>query len=130
MPHPNHQFARDFFAAFFAGKITEAYFTEDMRAWTTLGPLGKTEYVTSLNRVVALFHGPAASLKYTIDAITAEGDRVVVEMHSTGNFSDGEPYQMTYVFVLGIRDGRVASVAEHFNPIPVLEKIFPRLEQG
>jgi len=127
MAHPNHKLAREFFAAFFGGKLTEDFFTADMRAWTTLGPMEKTEYLSSLKQVISLFDGPTATFAYMIDAITAEDDRVVVEIHSNGNFSDGEPYGMTYIFVLRIRDGRVASIAEHFNPIPVLEKMLPRM---
>lgn len=130
MAHPNHKIARDFFTAFFAGEMTEDFLTEDMSAWTTLGPLDRMSYIASVKQVVSLFRGPNASFKYVIDAMTAEDDRVVTELHSSGNFEDGEPYEMDYVFVLRVRDGKVASVAEHFNPIPVLEKVFPRMKQA
>ena len=130
MVHPNHKVARDFFTAFFAGEMDESFLTEDMSAWTTLGPLERSPYVASVKQVISLFQGPNAKFQYWIDAITAEDDRAVVEVHSQGNFEDGEPYAMTYVFVLRIRDGKVASVAEHFNPIPVMEQMFPRMEQA
>jgi ketosteroid isomerase-like protein len=30
---------------------------------------------------------------------------------------DGQDFQNTYVFMFRIRDGRIAAVAEHFNPL-------------
>ena len=66
-------------------------------------------------------------VNYTIDSLTAEEDRVAAEIRSNGTFADGDTYENIYVFILRIRDGRIASVAEHFNPDPVLKKILPRL---
>ncbi|TAL02979.1 MAG: ketosteroid isomerase [Rhodospirillaceae bacterium] len=128
MAHPNHQIARKFFAAFFTGTIPDDLLTPDMHAWTTLGPMDKTAYLGGLKAVIALFNGGRATFTYTIDAVTAEDDRVVVEIHSNGAFTDGEPYENTYIFVLRIRDGRVASIAEHFNPIPFMKQMLPRMQ--
>lgn len=129
MANPNHKIARDFITAFFGGTLTDDFLTPDMTVWTTLGPLAeKATYVSTVKQIMSLFDGGAGSLNYTIDAITAEDDRAVVEAHATGTFPDGTDYENTYVFVLRIRDGRIASVAEHFNPIPALEKLFPRME--
>jgi len=125
----NHRIARDFITAFFDGTLTEDFLTPDVTVWTTLGPLAeKAAYVSTVKNIISLFGGGAGSFDYIIDAITAEEDRAVVEMHAKGTFPDGTDYENAYVFVLRIRDGRIASVAEHFNPIPALEKLFPRLE--
>lgn len=127
MAHPNHKIARDFFAAFFAGKLTPDFLTDDMKVWTTLGPLAdRSIYAPTVNKIMASFAG--GKFEYTIDSITAEDDRVVVEAHGVGKFADGETYENTYVFVLKIRDGRVASIAEHFNPLIAMEKLFPRVQ--
>lgn len=128
MPHPNHEIARRYFDAFFRGELTNAVVTPDLTAWTTVGSLEGPAYLASVRQVMALFQGGKGSFDYTIDAITAEDDRAVVEIRSKAAFTDGEPYENTYVFVLRIRDGRVAAVAEHFNPLPFLEKMLPRMQ--
>jgi ketosteroid isomerase-like protein len=130
MANTTHQFARDFFASFFTGTIKAEYLTDDFSAWTTLGPMDKASYLGALKQVISLFAGGKGSFSPVIDHITAEGDRVVVEVHSKGTFTDGEGYEMTYVFVLKLRDGKVAWLAEHFNPLPVLEKMLPRMQQA
>ena len=128
MAHPNHEPARKFMEAFFAGKLTDDFITDDMKVWTTLGPLAdRGTYVTTVNTIMALFQQDGASFDYAIDAITAEDDRAILEVHARGVFPDGEDYANTYVFALRLRDGRVASIAEHFNPLPAIEKLFPRL---
>lgn len=128
MAHPNHEPARKFMEAFFAGKLTDDFLTDDMKVWTTLGPLAdRSTYVTTVNAIMALFQADGASFDYTIDAITAEDDRAILEVRAKAVFPDGEDYENTYVFALRLRDGRVASIAEHFNPLPAIEKLFPRL---
>lgn len=129
MAHPNHQIARNFFDAFFRGELTEDLVTSDFTAWTTVGPLPGDVYRGTVTQVINLFKGGKGSFDYTIDAITAEDDRAVLEIRSKGTFTDGEPYENAYVFVLRIRDGRVYAIAEHFNPLPVIEKMVPRLPQ-
>ena len=128
MSHPNHQIARDFFAAFFRGELTDELFTPDAKVWTTLGPLDKAAYRATVATVMSLFVGGAGKFAYTIDAITAEDDRVVVENKLKGAFPDGEPYENTYIFSLKVRDGRVAAIAEHFNPVPFFEQMAPRMQ--
>ena len=128
MAHPHHQFARDYFAAFFAGKLTDDFLAPDMKVWTTLGALAdRSTYVSTVNKIMSLFSGGSGSFNYTIDRLTAEDDRVVVEARGKGTFADGTSYENAYVFILTIRDGRVAAIAEHFNPIAAMEKLFPRM---
>lgn len=128
MANPNHQFARDFFDAFFRGELPENLVRPDVSAWTTVGPVEGDAYRASLKHVIGLFAGGAGRFDYTIDAITAEDDRIVAEIRASGAFTDGEPYENTYVFVLRLREGRVIKVAEHFNPLPFFEKMLPRLQ--
>ena len=125
MSHANHHIARKFFAALFAGNIGDELLTPDMTAWTTLGPIDKAGYQGGVKMLVSLF---TDGMKYTIDSLTAEDDRVAAEIRSKGTFPDGDTYENVYVFVLRIRDGRVATVAEHMNPDPVVKKILPRLQ--
>ena len=52
---------------------------------------------------------------------------MVAEVRSEGRLIDGADYAMRYVFVFRIRDGRIASLAEHFNALTVQEQILPLL---
>jgi ketosteroid isomerase-like protein len=125
MSHPNHQVARKFFAALFSGDVRDELLAPGMAAWTTLGPVDKASYQGGVKTLASLFVG---GWDHTIDSLTAEEDRVAAEVRSSGRFADGDVYENRYVFMLKIRDGRVASVAEHFNPDPVVKKILPRMQ--
>jgi len=119
----NRDIVEDFFAAVTAGELPESLLTPDMTAWTTTqGRMAKEAY----QRVIGLLAKMSAHpLAFTIDSITAEDDRVVAEVRSEGTLINGEEYQNTYVFVFRTRDGRIASVAEHFNALIVQEKMMP-----
>ena len=45
-----------------------------------------------------------------------------------GTLKNGQEYHNTYVFVFRIRNGRIAAVAEHNNPLVVREQIMPLLQ--
>lgn len=64
-------------------------------------------------------------LTFTIHSLTADEDRVVAEASSTGRLVSGKDYAQTYVFVLRIRDGRIASVAEYYNALVAQEMLVP-----
>jgi ketosteroid isomerase-like protein len=123
MTEANKDLARAYFAAVTAGELPDALLTADMTAWTTTqGPLDKATY-QGLIRILARMC--AQPLAFTIDALTAEGDRVVAEARSEGVLVNGQPYGNTYVFVFKIRDGRIAWIAEHFNALIVQETLIP-----
>jgi ketosteroid isomerase-like protein len=123
-----HQIARDFFAGLSTGQLPDALVSDDLTVWTTTTgsgePAGKAKYAGGIKMLGALFDG---GLAYTVDALIAEGDRVVAEAHSDGTLSNGEPFHNRYVFILTIKDGRITAIAEHFNPEPVMTKIRPLL---
>lgn len=119
-----------YFAAVTAGELPDDLLTEDMTAWlTTQGPIDKRSYQAAVRWLGSVMREP---LRFTIDAITAEGDRAVAEARSEGVLINGEPYAQTYVFVLRIRDGRIASIAEHYNAFIAQEKLVPLMarQQG
>lgn len=112
-----------YFAAVTAGELPDDLLTEDMTAWTTTqGTMSKAAYQEVIR---LLAHISAVPLRFTVDAITAEEDRAVAEARSEGVLINGEPYANTYVFAFRIRDGRIASIAEHFNALIVQEKMIP-----
>jgi uncharacterized protein len=126
MTRLHHQLVRDFFAALSAGSLSSRFFTDDMTAWTTTsGTSAREKYLAGVGVLQSLF---PTGLIYTVDALTAEEDRVAAEVQSRGTLVNGESFHNVYVFIFRIRDGRIASVAEHFNPQIVREKIMPLLQ--
>jgi uncharacterized protein len=128
MTQLNHQLVRDFFTALSAGSLSSQFFTDDMTAWTTTsGKSSKEKYLAGVALLQSLF---PAGLTYTIDALTAEEDRLAAEVQSRGTLVNGELFHNVYVFMFRMRGGRISSVAEHFNPQIVREKIMPLLKAG
>jgi len=123
MTPASHQIVRDFFAAVTAGELPDSLLTPDMKGWTTTqGSMDKAAYQHVIRLLSEMTPQP---LRFIIDSITAEDDRAVAEVHSEGTLINGEDYANTYVFVFRIRDGKIASVAEHFNALIVQEKLIP-----
>jgi ketosteroid isomerase-like protein len=126
MTHANHQLAQKFFAALSSGNVPDELLTADMTAWTTTsGTTDKARYQGGIKMLASIFSG---GLAYTVDSLTAEEDRVAAEVQSCGTLLNGDTFHNVYVFMIRIRDGRIASVAEHFNPAAVTEKILPLLQ--
>lgn len=126
MPQSNHQIVRDFFSALSNGTLSAGMFTADMTAWTTTsGESSRDRYLAGVAMLQSLF---PTGLAYTVDSLTAEGDRVAAEVQSRGILVDGKTFHNTYVFMFRIRDERIAGVAEHFNPQVVRDIIVPLLQ--
>ena len=123
MSHPNYAVAEAYLAAVTAGDLPDSLLTDDMSAWlTTQGPISKAAY----QGAIRLFARMAASpIRFTVDAMTAQDDRVVIEAHSQATLINGEAYGNTYVFSIRVRDGRIAWIAEHFNPLVAQERLYP-----
>jgi ketosteroid isomerase-like protein len=129
MTQTNHRVAREFFAALSRGDIPDALLTPDMTAWTTSSGKwsDKARFQFGIKTLASVFKN---GLSYTVDSLTAEGDRVAAEVQSTGTLINGDEYHGRYVFVLRIRDGRIASVAEHNDPGLVREKLAPLIQRA
>ena len=123
MSHPNYALAQAYLAAVTAGDLPDSLLTDDMTAWlTTQGPISKAAYQGAIRLFARMAQSP---IRFTVDALTAEDDRVVIEAHSQATLINGEEYGNTYVFSLRVRDGRIAWIAEHFNPLIAQEKLIP-----
>jgi uncharacterized protein len=125
MDGPNHRLTRRFFAELCKGELSDDLFTEDMSVWSTSsgssGP-SKAKYRAVVRLLQSLF---PEGLAYRVDSITAEEDRVVAEVKALGTLRDGTRYENNYIFMFRIRDGRIASIAEHFNVLTVQQTIGP-----
>lgn len=123
MSRSNHQIVRDFFAVLSAGDLRDELFTDDATFWTnSSGPSERSKYQGGVKLLQSLFEG---GLRYRVDSLTAEEDRVAAEAYGEGRLKNGLDYQNRYVFMFRIRDGRIASVAEYCDPSLVREKILP-----
>lgn len=118
-----HEIARAFIAASEAGAFPEGLCCEDMTAWTTTQP--HFSLVAYAGAIAWMREKTGGTLKFEVDAITAEGDRVAIEARSTATLVNGQPYANTYVFVLRLRDGQIASVREHYNAAVVQQALLP-----
>jgi ketosteroid isomerase-like protein len=122
----NKQLARAYFAAVTSGDLPDELLTPDMTAWTTTqGVMDKATYQGLIKLLARMCSRP---LIFTINSLTAEEDRVVAEAQSEGALVSGETYGNTYVFVFRVCDGRIASIAEHYNALIVQEKLIPLME--
>lgn len=54
-------------------------------------------------------------LKMTVLDMIAEGDRVAVEVESSGDLKNGRKYRQQYHFVMCFRDGKIAAVREYLD---------------
>jgi uncharacterized protein len=123
MSHPHYAVAEAYLAAVTAGDLPDSLLTDDMSAWlTTQGPISKAAYQGAIRLFARMALSP---IQFTVDAMTAQDDRVVIEAHSQATLINGEAYGNTYVFSIRVRDGRIAWIAEHFNALIAQEKLIP-----
>jgi uncharacterized protein len=125
MTGTHDRLARDFFAALGAGDVPDDLLTDDMTGWTANGTMDKATFQGAMKFYVSVFaDGPV----YTIDSLTSEEDRVAAEVRSAGTLVNGEPFNNTHVYILRIRDGRVAHMVEHMNQLVVRDQIVPLMQ--
>ena len=123
MAHENVALAEAFLAAIPTGVIADELVTEDFAAWTTSsGSMLIDKYRGGVRLLATLF---ADRMRIEIASTTAQDDRVAVEAESYGELIDGKTYRNRYLFLFRMRGGKVASVAEHNNPLIVAETIAP-----
>lgn len=123
MPHANHAIAEAYLSAVTSGDLPDSLLTDDMTAWlTSQGTISKSAYQGAIRLLARMCQSP---IRFTVDAITAQDDRVVIEARSQAPLIDGQQYANTYVFSLRVRGGRIAWIAEHFNPLIAQERLYP-----
>jgi len=82
---------------------------------------GKAAVAALFDNVKHLLDGP---LGYELGALTAEEDRVAVEMRSLAVFRNGKTYKNTYHYLFTIRDGLIASAKEYLDTKHLFETVF------
>jgi ketosteroid isomerase-like protein len=106
-------------------------FTEDARQDNPFMPdlKGLDSAFIGRDRIVFHYRTVLANRRnhiFTIDAIheAIDGNSAVVEVAGRSEVPEtGRIYDQRYVMVFGLRDGRIASLREYFNPL-VFQKAF------
>jgi hypothetical protein len=65
------------------------------------------------------FLGGFKNFSFTVDNATAEEDRVVIEASSEGVGPGEARYRNNYLLIFFVRDGRLHTVREYFDPFQV-----------
>ncbi len=101
-------------------------YADDFTLWSpgTLpfsGTHTKAEALRAMDMILSLF---PEGLRFTINDMTAEGDRVAVEAESVGRHVSGKPYHNQYHFLVIIRDGKIRALKEYMDTQHANEVLF------
>lgn len=125
MIETNRRQVHRFFDGLAAGTFPEDLFTPELTCWTTgSGRMGADQYRALPAMLKAVF---PTGIAFHIDSIIAETDRAAAEVRSEGVFDGDQLYTNQYAFIFGFSDGRISSVAEHFNPLRVSKALAARM---
>ena len=118
----NEQLCRDLFARFTASDIDGVMsLLADDATWRVPGKpeLNRAAGDYDKERLRKLFERMLSQLenglKMTVLGTVAEGDRVAVEVESSGNLRNGRRYRQQYHFLIEFRDGKIANVREYLD---------------
>jgi ketosteroid isomerase-like protein len=134
MPDTNKEVVRRLLGAFETLDITamDALLAPDA-VWEIPGDPAQFPLAGELPRDVLLCNLPRVfpnGIRMVPVGITAEGDRVAVEVESLGVLSDGFVYRNRYHFFFEVRDGRIALAREYCDTqgaVALLDHIAPAL---
>jgi ketosteroid isomerase-like protein len=118
----NKATAHRFFELFSASDIDGvlALMTDDA-TWRIPGKkeLTPTAGIYTKERIGRLFRrmvdNLASGLKMTVLSSIAEGDRVALEVTSSGDLKNGRRYRQEYHFLMEFRDGNISAVREYLD---------------
>jgi ketosteroid isomerase-like protein len=115
----NKELARRMIDALSAADIEfiKENYADDFHIWTAgslpfSGTSDKASAVASMPAVLDLFPD---GLRFSILAMTAEGDRVAIEASSEGTTIHGRVYQQTYHFLMRVRDHKITEWKEYMD---------------
>ena len=115
----NKKVAQRFLDALSRGdwQFVEDAYADDVIIWTPGSmPFSGTHTKAGVAGVKAWLTGVFPDgLKFTVKAMTAEGDRVAVEAESYGKHVNGKIYQNQYHFLMVIRDGKICELKEYMD---------------
>ena len=94
-----------------------AMYSDDVNVWTAgslpiSGLHDRSEVAALCDGLLGAF---PAGLRFSIQAITAEDERVAIEAEGLGTHANGKVYHQHYHFLLVIRDSKIALMKEYFD---------------
>jgi len=101
----NKKFAQTFLEALSRGdwQFVEDAYAEDVVIWTAAPELFPSN------------GSFPEGLKFTVKAMTAEGERVAIEAESYGKHISGKIYNNLYHFLMVIRNGKISELKEYMD---------------
>jgi hypothetical protein len=127
----NKQIAGEFFSRFSANDIEGALDTmADDATWWIAGrsastPVAGTQSKTQIARIFhRMVEQTTDGLRMTVKGMTAEADRVALELESYGKLKNGRIYNQEYHTLMVIRDGKISAVREYLDTRHVFEVWF------
>ena len=124
----NKQIVRQYLNALSGGDVEGAFkLTSDSFTYWVPGPEDKIPVCGRHSRaeVKAMFEALPAmfpdGLKFTVNGMTAEGDRVAVEAESLGKVANGGEYRQTYHFLFLVENGQISLQKEYLDTLLLKE---------
>ena len=115
----NKAVARKFFDFLEAGDAAGllSIYSDDFTCWTAgslpfSGSHPRDEVAAMVNGVTTVF---PKGWRFTVRAMTAEGERVAVEAECVGEHVSGQTYRQKYHFLFVVRDGKILEMREYFD---------------
>lgn len=115
----NKEIARRFLDVLSRADVDAAreLYADDFQIWTAgslpfSGTSNKEQALAGMSAVLGLFPD---GIRFTVDALTAEGGRVAIEARSEGVTAKGIRYQQSYHFLIEIRDDRITRLKEYMD---------------
>ena len=114
----NKQITREFFEALSTGSDKYLdFYTDDSIIWTAGnnaigGTRTKGEVVAFAQNILSAF---PSGITFNITGITAEDERVAVEISGEAIHASGETYNNQYHFLLRIKDGKILELKEYMD---------------
>ena len=114
----NKQITREFFEALSTGSDKYLdFYTDESIIWTAGnnaigGTRTKKEVVSFAQNILSAF---PSGINFIITGITAEDQRVAVEISGEAIHASGETYNNKYHFLLRIKDGKILELKEYMD---------------
>jgi ketosteroid isomerase-like protein len=93
---------------------------DDRMTWWVQGfpTMGKIEFIDLSRRFLALYRD---GIRFTYRSVTAEGNRVALELEGYAELKDGRIYNNHYFMCFEVVDGRIVAVREYHDSKHAME---------
>lgn len=95
---------------------------DDAVWWTSMGTKSKQDMLDTAQGLSLVLAGP---IRFEIDTVTAEDDRVAIEARSQADLKNGRRYANKYHFLIRVRAGQIVEVREHCDTHHAIETFRP-----